>query len=81
MAANDEHIYEALVRIEKKQDDVLERVTRVETQLQPDPGQPGVIKQLQDDVKSLRESRSWMLGVIAALEFGGHWFAHKLGMK
>jgi hypothetical protein len=88
MAGTDEHIYDALGRIETKLDETLaahnalgNRVTQVEATIWPDKSQPSVITALQSDVQSLRESRTWLVGALAAIEFIGHWSAHKLGMK
>lgn len=48
-------------------------------------GQPGLIKEMRDDIDDLKISRSratgYMAGAIAVFEFGIHFFGKKLGLK
>lgn len=51
-------------------------------------GKPGLIKEMRDDIDSLKESRSHMRGYVAGLggalavlEFVYHYLMHKLGFK
>lgn len=46
-----------------------ERIAKLETALKPllPNGSPGIIKELQNDVASLKSSRTWTAGVAAAI--------------
>jgi len=67
---------------------VIQSLSRLETQMESivGNGQPGRICLLEEDVKGLRESRSWFMGSMAALSaiitLAGTWlFTHLFGGK
>jgi hypothetical protein len=57
---------------------VLEKTTRIETALWPDPGQPSTITRLDTRVGSLESAKAWAIGAFAGLTglFGIHLFGH-----
>lgn len=67
-----------------------EAIGRVEASLKllVGNGQPGLIKEMRDDIDSLKDSRSHMrgytagiTGAIALFEIAIHYFGKKLGLK
>jgi hypothetical protein len=57
---------------------VLEKTTRIETALWPDPGQPSKLTTLDSRVDSLESAKAWAIGAFAGLTglFGLHLFGH-----
>jgi hypothetical protein len=68
--------------VSTKLDDHVQRLTAVETKLEPllGNGQPGLITKMQDDIGELKKFRYYFVGALMALEGLGHWLGRKLGL-
>lgn len=68
--------------VSEKLDDHAQRLTAVETKLEPilGNGRPGVISQMQEDIGDLKKSKYYFIGALAALEGVGHWLGKRLGI-
>ena len=72
-------IHERLTRIETNEENMINSLHLIESRLFGN-GQPGIIKNLQDEISVQRDFRSRVLGAISILSFVGVFsIAHILG--
>jgi hypothetical protein len=57
-----------------------QRVTALETQVEPFFENDGGRSKMQDQIDSLNRVRWYGMGVMAAITTGSHWILHKIGI-
>ena len=60
--------------------DLKQRTTAIETTITPFFANDGEKKHMQNEIESLKQTKWYGLGFIAAISMAGHYIAHKLGL-